>query len=209
MRINALLATLTVATAIAGLSGASVSAQSQNQTENQTPKQANVVVQPGDNLSKIASAHATTYVRLYDANTQIAHPDIIHPGDNIRIPNADEQLASRPLPSDAQVPADAVVQPAVKNTGSKAKAALPSVSASSGSTWDRLAQCEAGGNWSANTGNGYYGGLQFSASSWRAVGGSGLPSQASKSEQIARAEMLKARQGWGAWPSCSAKLGLR
>ncbi len=68
---------------------------------------------------------------------------------------------------------------------------------------------ESGGNWSINTGNGYYGGLQFSQSSWRAVGGSGSPSQASKSEQIARAEALKARQGWGAWPACSAKLGLR
>ena len=78
-----------------------------------------------------------------------------------------------------------------------------------GGVWDRLAACEAGGNWSINTGNGYYGGLQFSLSSWRAVGGSGLPSNASKSEQIRRGEMLRARQGWGAWPACSRKLGLR
>ncbi|NLT29399.1 MAG: DUF348 domain-containing protein [Propionibacterium sp.] len=78
-----------------------------------------------------------------------------------------------------------------------------------GSVWDRLAQCESGGNWSINTGNGYYGGLQFSASSWRAVGGTGLPHQHSREEQIRRAEILKSKQGWGAWPACTRKLGLR
>ena len=75
--------------------------------------------------------------------------------------------------------------------------------------WDRLAQCESGGNWSINTGNGYYGGLQFSLGSWRAVGGSGYPHRASRAEQIRRGRRLKARQGWGAWPSCTRKLGLR
>ncbi len=75
--------------------------------------------------------------------------------------------------------------------------------------WDRLAACEAGGRWSINTGNGYYGGLQFSLSSWRAVGGTGYPHQASREEQIKRGRLLKARQGWGAWPSCTRKLGLR
>ena len=76
-------------------------------------------------------------------------------------------------------------------------------------TWDRLAQCESGGNWQINTGNGYYGGLQFALSSWRAVGGSGYPHNASKAEQIRRAELLLQRQGWGAWPACSSRLGLR
>jgi hypothetical protein len=75
--------------------------------------------------------------------------------------------------------------------------------------WDRIAACESGGNWAINTGNGYYGGLQFSLSSWRGVGGSGLPSDASKAEQIARAQILQARQGWGAWPVCSIKAGVR
>jgi putative cell wall-binding protein len=77
------------------------------------------------------------------------------------------------------------------------------------STWERLAQCESGGNWAINTGNGYYGGIQFSLSSWRAVGGAGYPHQNSKWEQIHRGELLQARQGWGAWPACSRKLGLR
>ena len=75
--------------------------------------------------------------------------------------------------------------------------------------WDRLAQCESGGNWAINTGNGYYGGLQFSLSSWRAVGGSGYPHQSTRAEQINRGERLQSLQGWGAWPACSRKLGLR
>ncbi|MBW3602291.1 MAG: transglycosylase family protein [Actinobacteria bacterium] len=75
--------------------------------------------------------------------------------------------------------------------------------------WNRLARCESGGNWRINTGNGYYGGLQFSLSSWRAVGGRGYPHRASKATQIAMAERLLARQGWGAWPACSSALGLR
>jgi putative cell wall-binding protein len=77
------------------------------------------------------------------------------------------------------------------------------------STWERLAQCESGGNWAINTGNGYYGGIQFSLGSWQAVGGSGYPHQNTKWEQIHRGEKLQARQGWGAWPACSRKLGLR
>jgi hypothetical protein len=77
------------------------------------------------------------------------------------------------------------------------------------STWERVAQCESGGNWSINTGNGYYGGLQFNLDSWRWVGGSGYPHEASKAEQIHRAELLHERQGWNAWPACSRKLGLR
>jgi LysM repeat protein len=83
--------------------------------------------------------------------------------------------------------------------------------AASGSTWDRLAQCESGGNWSINTGNGFSGGLQFTPSTWRAYGGSAYASSAYKagrSAQIAVAERVLASQGWGAWPACSAKLGL-
>ena len=81
-------------------------------------------------------------------------------------------------------------------------------------TWERLARCESdidgtGPDWSINTGNGYYGGLQFHINSWRAVGGSGYPHQASREEQIYRGEKLQAVQGWGAWPACSSKLGLR
>ncbi len=75
--------------------------------------------------------------------------------------------------------------------------------------WDQLAMCESSGDWSANTGNGYYGGLQFLPSSWELVGGTGLPHEASREEQILRAELLLQRQGWRAWPVCSVRLGLR
>lgn len=75
--------------------------------------------------------------------------------------------------------------------------------------WDRLAECESGGDWSINTGNGFYGGLQFTLKSWRWVGGSGYPHRASRAEQIKRAKLLLDKQGWGAWPACSRKLGLR
>lgn len=76
------------------------------------------------------------------------------------------------------------------------------------STWDSLAQCESGGNWATNTGNGYTGGLQFSSSTWAAYGGSGNAADASREQQIAVAERVQAAQGWNAWPSCSAQLGI-
>jgi uncharacterized protein YabE (DUF348 family) len=84
------------------------------------------------------------------------------------------------------------------------------VAYATGSTvWDQLAQCESGGNWAINTGNGYYGGLQFSLSTWQAYGGSGYPHQNSREQQIAIAERVRAATGgYGSWPHCSASLGL-
>ncbi|MGQ0630663.1 MAG: LysM peptidoglycan-binding domain-containing protein [Sporichthyaceae bacterium] len=87
----------------------------------------------------------------------------------------------------------------------------PSATAASASTWDRLAQCESGGRWSVNTGNGYYGGLQFSPGTWRGYGGTRYAPRAdlaSRPEQITIAEKVLDGQGWGAWPACSRKLGL-
>ncbi|MBF6171658.1 transglycosylase family protein [Nocardia blacklockiae] len=84
-------------------------------------------------------------------------------------------------------------------------------SAAPDNEWDQLAQCESGGNWGINTGNGYQGGLQFSQGTWAAHGGTDYaPSanQASREQQIAVAEKVLASQGWGAWPSCSSRLGL-
>ena len=92
-------------------------------------------------------------------------------------------------------------------SASAANAAIPSASAPA-STWDSLAQCESGGNWGINTGNGYAGGLQFSPSTWAAYGGTGSAANASREQQIAVAEKVQAGQGWGAWPACAAKLGL-
>lgn len=95
--------------------------------------------------------------------------------------------------------------------GAGAAIFAPTASAAPDSDWDRLAQCESGGNWHINTGNGYYGGLQFSASTWNAFGGNEFAStadQASREQQIYVAEKVLAQQGWGAWPACSASLGL-
>ncbi len=85
----------------------------------------------------------------------------------------------------------------------------PSAPVAGGSVWDSIAQCESGGNWSINTGNGYSGGLQFAAGTWRAYGGSGSAHQNSREQQIAVAQRVQAAQGWGAWPACTRKLGLR
>ena len=85
----------------------------------------------------------------------------------------------------------------------------PVASAATASPWDRLAQCESSGNWGINSGNGFSGGLQFTAGTWRAFGGQGAAHHASREQQIAVAERVLAKQGWGAWPACSRKLGLR
>lgn len=213
MHIKALTAVLAIAAITAVSSAGQASALS--------PATANsnniVTVVAGDSLSSIAGQNGTTYIRLFDANSQIQDPNLIYAGQTIRVPAADEQLPDR----FAQVPAPPVTdsdaapaQPAVATAPtptpapSPVPAVAPVVAVSTSGIWNELAQCESGGNWSINTGNGFYGGLQFTLSSWQAVGGSGYPNQASPSEQIARAQILEARQGWGAWPACSAKLGL-
>ena len=77
-------------------------------------------------------------------------------------------------------------------------------------TWHRLAACESVQyGWTANTGNGFYGGLQFALGTWQSVGGAGYPHEASVAEQILRGQILQARSGWGQWPSCTRQLGYR
>jgi len=162
------------------------------------PVDVTVIVKVGDSLTSIAESNQMTAQRLYDANTSITDPSILNIGQVVRIPRVDEVLQTRTMPTPAPKPI-VVSQPIASSA--------PAVS--SGSIWDQMSQCEAGGVWSRNSGNGYYGGLQFSLSTWRAVGGQGLPSDNSREEQIARAEILLARSGWGQWPACSRKLGLR
>jgi LysM repeat protein len=225
MSINAVMATLGVAASlvIPGIPGQHAQTKAQSTRPKvvtaskvtasapQPPQPVMVSVEPGDSLVTIASDHQTTYVRIYDANEQITDPNVIYPGQQLRIPTADEQLADRPLPQAVAAPvAVAAVAPSYSYTAaaSTPRAATPVSYSADGTNWDALSQCEAGGNWATNTGNGYYGGLQFTQSSWNAVGGSGLPSDASREEQIARAQMLAARSGMGSWPACSAKLGM-
>ncbi|MDH2414690.1 resuscitation-promoting factor [Nocardioides sp. CER19] len=100
--------------------------------------------------------------------------------------------------------------PEIVKVGTKSAPVAPAAPAvADGSVWDRLAGCESGGNWQTNTGNGYYGGLQFNIGTWQANGGSGRPDQNSREEQIRVATRVRDNAGgYGAWPACAAKLGL-
>jgi uncharacterized protein YabE (DUF348 family) len=108
--------------------------------------------------------------------------------------------------------ANVVVIPAresVVRVGAKPGTEVPTVN--NGLIWDALARCESGGNWAINTGNGYYGGVQFDQNTWERQGGLRYASRAdlaTREEQIAVAEVTRARQGWGAWPTCSGRTGV-
>lgn len=206
MRLKAFLFGLVASVVIFIGGGQSTQAQTQTQIQtNQQPK--TVIVQEGEYLAKIAEAHQTTWKRLFDANPEIANPDLIYSGQTLRIPTPDKQLAERPLPASQYSSYSALSAPVSTYSTSSPKPVAAS-SVSDGSVWDRLAQCESGGNWNTNTGNGYYGGLQFTPGTWASVDGSGLPSDVSREEQIARAQILAERRGYSPWPACSAKLGL-
>lgn len=167
-----------------------------------------VTVQPGDYLTKLAETNDTTSLRLFYANADITDPDLIFPNQELKVPTADEALTSRAVPTNQQIATPTTSESTQAAAPQRAaRTTVPTVTAD-GSVWDRLAACEAGGNWSINTGNGFYGGLQFTLSSWQAAGGTGYPNDASRDEQIARGQILQARQGWGAWPACTAKLGI-
>jgi resuscitation-promoting factor RpfB len=131
-----------------------------------------------------------------------------HNGKVVRKTETGSKITKKPVTEVVLVGTKEEEEKESTRTSSGARRSSGSTPAS-GSVWDRLAQCESGGNWSINTGNGYYGGLQFSLSTWRAYGGSGYPHQNSRAEQIAIAQKLQAAAGWGQWPACSRKLGLR
>jgi LysM repeat protein len=165
------------------------------------------VVKAGESLAEIAkAAKLPSWRPVYDLNTSIQHPDLIYPGQKLVIPAKGEKVKHRPLPGPGiyRLPEQDRSPVRTKQPASSQRSA-----AVGGSVWDRLARCESGGNWATNTGNGYAGGLQFSSGTWRANGGSGSPHTASRAEQIRVAQRVLASQGWGAWPSCSSRLGLR
>jgi hypothetical protein len=177
----------------------------------------------GQGLQQIAKKYGfkgdDAFRVLFDVNPQLKKLELERSGITVRVPACRARVYRRKLPKPPPPPEpeeeEATPEPEDDDSGSSGdgggqsdppQSDAPAVP--SDSVWDQLAECESGGNWSINTGNGYYGGLQFSESSWHAVGGSGLPHQHSREEQIKRGEMLQAQQGWGAWPSCSAELGL-
>jgi hypothetical protein len=108
----------------------------------------------------------------------------------------------QPKPVVTTPPATVASAPALPGNG---RLGDPNLDAS----WDHLAQCESGGNWAINTGNGFYGGIQFTQQSWNGVGGTGRPDHASRATQIAMGKRLWKIQGWAAWPGCTHKFGWR
>jgi hypothetical protein len=121
-----------------------------------------------------------------------------------------ERLEGDPLPTPGTAPMEATLHSAAQPAPA---AATPprTVTYSGDSVWDDLARCESGGNWAINTGNGYYGGLQFSYGTWHNYGGGEFaeyPHQATREEQIIVAERLRDARGYAPWPACRAKLGL-
>jgi hypothetical protein len=123
---------------------------------------------------------------------------------------AEDLFARRPDPP-ATVTMEATLVVIPTAPPSPAAPVLPPVTYNGTSVWDDLAMCEASGNWAANTGNGYYGGLQFSLGTWTGYGGAEFaeyPHEATRAEQIIVAERLRAARGYQPWPACRAKLGL-
>jgi LysM repeat protein len=180
-------------------------------TADTTPPPVIITVQPGDYLTKLATQYNTTVLRLFYANTDITDPDLIYPNQQLRVPTADEELTPRAVPVNQQVatPTDEEsIEAAAPQTHTQSTAAV----VANGSIWDRVAACESGGNWQINTGNGFYGGLQFTSSTWLSYGGGAYASRAdlaTRDQQIAIAQKVLAGQGWNAWPVCSYKAGAR
>lgn len=124
------------------------------------------------------------------------------------------QAKSQTLPTTTEsvqsVTPTATAQPTPSPTPSPTPPpAAPALDTSSDTVWDEIAKCESGGNWAIDTGNGYFGGLQFSQGAWESVGGAGNPAHAPREEQIMRGKMLKDRRGgFSAWGMCAVKLNL-
>ena len=176
---------------------------------------ASYTVQQGDSLSAIAThtyGKAADWPAVWWVNRhQVANPNLITAGQRLRLPASGQVPAWMARAAQAAIPAPppapaavSVTQPSPPAAASVSTAAPAS---SGGANWSAIAACESGGNWSASTGNGFYGGLQFTEQTWLGYGGGQYASsanQATKAQQIAVAERVLAGQGIGAWPTCGA-----
>ena len=181
---------------------------------------ASYTVQQGETLSAIAAhayGNAADWPAVWWANrNQVPNPNVIAAGQRLRLPASGQvpalmaDAARAAIP--ASTPAPAPVQAAAVSVSQADPPAAASVStaapaSSGGVNWSAIAACESGGNWSANTGNGFYGGLQFTEQTWLGYGGGQYASsanQATAAQQIAVAQRVLAGQGIGAWPVCGA-----
>lgn len=158
-----------------------------------------VVVQPGDTLSGIAATRGLTWQDLESLN-QLPNPNLIFPGQIIQIPTG----STSPVSSISSAPS--VSSTPVRSTPVQSTVNVPDPASSI--NWDAVAQCESSGDWQIDTGNGFYGGLQFTESTWLAYGGGKYASyanEASKAEQETVANAVLAGQGIGAWPVCGPR----
>ena len=174
-------------------------------------------IRPGDTLSAIAArayGSAADWPAIWWANRrQVPDPDLITAGQRLALPSSHQvppwlaraalaaAAAARPAPA---APAGA----APADPAAPAQAASPAPASSGGANWSAIAACESGGNWAASTGNGFYGGLQFTQQTWLANGGGRYASSANlatPAQQIAVAQNVLASQGIGAWPVCGAR----
>jgi LysM repeat protein len=185
---------------------------------------ASYTVHQGDTLSAIAArtyGSSADWPAVWWANrNQVSNPNLLLVGQRIRLPASGHVTASMAKAAQAAIPAAQPPAPAadplpaapVSTVQSDPSAAAPvsapaPASSSGGVNWNAIAACESGGNWSIDTGNGFYGGLQFTQQTWLAYGGgqyAASPNQASESQQIAVAQQVLAGQGIGAWPVCGA-----
>jgi LysM repeat protein len=172
-------------------------------------------VQQGDSLSAIAAhtyGKAADWPAVWWVNRhQVANPNLITAGQRLRLPASGQVPAWMARAAQAAIPAPPPAPAAVSVTQPSPPAAASVTTAapasSGGANWSAIAACESGGNWSASTGNGFYGGLQFTEQTWLGYGGGQYASsanQATKAQQIAVAERVLAGQGIGAWPTCGA-----
>lgn len=170
-------------------------------------------VEPGDTLIDIAEEFdlpdGAWQAIARDNADVINDPDLLYVGTTLRVPVTPESLDLDSLP--AGVPGQAATSDTgAQSTDEQSGTAVDTSGGADQGTWERLAECESGGQWSLD--GTYDGGLQFHPDTWTAYGGGDFATyayQASKSQQIAVAERVLAQQGWDAWPACASELGLR
>ncbi len=174
---------------------------------------AGYTVKQGDTLSVIAAhayGNAADWPAVWWPNRhQLANPNMIAAGQRLRLPASGHVPAWMARAARAAIPAPAPAAASVPHAAAPAAAPVSTAApaSSGGANWSAIAACESGGNWSANTGNGFYGGLQFTEQTWLAYGGGQYATSANlatPAQQIAVAQRVLAGQGIGAWPVCGA-----
>jgi len=177
---------------------------------------ASYTVRPGDSLSAIAAhAYGTTadWPAVWWANRhQVANPNMIAAGQRLHLPASGRvpswmARAAMAATTAGSAPAAASASAPQAEPAAPVQATSAAPASSGGANWAAIAACESGGNWSTNTGNGFYGGLQFTQQTWLAYGGGQYAASAnlaSPAQQIAVAQRVLAAQGIGAWPVCGA-----